>query len=308
VVAPGAPSADDDPGGTPRVPRIVWSVASFAASCVTTGLFGGPLFAATLMGILLAHELGHFVVARRHGVAVSLPLFIPLPPQVSLGTLGAVISMPEPIERRDHLFDVGVAGPLAGLAVALPLLVVGLALSPLGPPSPTGVLEGNSLLYGLIKLAMFGQWLPGGGLDVQLHPVGFAAWVGLLITMINLIPIGQLDGGHIARAALGDAHERLSARLHVGLVVMGVAAGGLLLSLALVADYSLLGALGYASHGLVPWLLWAAMIGIMRSLAGGTYHPPTGDAPLSRGRRRLALAVLVLFLLIFMPVPMRPPL
>lgn len=304
-----AETPDDEPDDEPVVRRHpLWSVATFAASCVTTGMFGGPAFAATLMGILLAHELGHFVVARRHGVEVSPPLFIPLPPQVSLGTLGAVISMPRPIARRDHLFDVGAAGPIAGLVVAIPLLLVGLALSPVGPASPDGMIEGNSIFYGLTKLAMFGQWLPGDGLDVQLHPMAFAAWVGLLITMINLIPIGQLDGGHIARAVLGEAHERLSARLHMGLVAMGVVVGGVLTGLAAVAGRDLLGALRYGLNGLLPWLVWAAMILVMRNLAGGAYHPPTDATPLSPWRRRGGWALLVIFLLIFMPVPMRPPL
>ncbi|MEZ4368655.1 MAG: site-2 protease family protein [Kofleriaceae bacterium] len=284
------------------------SVGTFAACCVTTAWFGGVAFAATLMTILLCHEMGHYVAARHHGVEVSPPVFIPLPPQISLGTLGAVIRMPRPIASRDHLFDVGAAGPIAGLVVAIPLLVVGLATSTVGPVDPNGVLEGNSLLYGGLKLIVLGRWLPADGVDVQLSPMGFAAWVGLLITMINLIPIGQLDGGHVARAALGDRHERLSARLHVGLVVFAVLVGGVLLALARVAGRGWGGALAYAGAGCLPWLLWAAMILLMRRAAEGSYHPEVGDAPLSAGRQRAAALLLVLFLLIFMPVPMRAPL
>ena len=194
----------------------------FAACCATTCLYQGPWFAASLMGILLCHELGHYFVGRRRGVDVSLPYFIPLPPYVTLGTLGAVIKMRSSIRDRNVLFDVGASGPVAGLVVAIPLLVIGLLMSSVGPPEPNSAIEGPSILYALIKLAIFGRWLPGGGDDVQLHPMAFAGWVGLLVTMINLMPIGQLDGGHIARAALGQRHEALSARLHVALLAIGL--------------------------------------------------------------------------------------
>src|SRR4029077_1089619 len=143
--------------------------------------------------------------------------FIPLPPQISLGTLGAVIRMNKPIEDRRALFDLGAAGPIAGLVVAVPLLIIGLQHSTIIASTTDGNLEGTSILYALAKYAVFHRWLPADGVDVNLHPMAFAAWVGLLVTMINLMPIGQLDGGHVARAVLGDAHERWSARLHVAL-------------------------------------------------------------------------------------------
>src|SRR3712207_5971018 len=109
------------------------------------------------MGILVCHEAGHYFVGRHHGVPVSLPYFIPLPPGISLGTMGAVIRMDQPISDRNALFDVGASGPIAGLVVAIPLLCVGLYLSDVGPPDPAGVIEGNSVLYALLKYAMFGQ-------------------------------------------------------------------------------------------------------------------------------------------------------
>jgi len=280
-------------------------LALFVASCVTTWLSGGVAFAATLMGILVCHEAGHYFVGRRHGVPVSLPYFIPLPPQISLGTMGAVIRMDEPISDRNALFDVGASGPIAGLVVAIPLLVVGLSLSELKPPSPEGLIEGNSILYALLKYAMFGRWLPGDGLDVQLHPMAFAGWVGLLITMINLMPIGQLDGGHVARAAIGDAHERWSARLHVALPLIGAATGLVMLAIALEAEQDLTDALLYASYGVGPWMIWALLLGVMRRQAG-EYHPPVGDVPLDPARRRRAIGMLVVFVLIATPVPFRP--
>jgi membrane-associated protease RseP (regulator of RpoE activity) len=276
----------------------------FLACCVTTTWVGGIAFGATLMAILTCHELGHYVVGRRRGVDVSLPYFIPLPPP-TLGTLGAVIRMRRPIEDRGALFDVGAAGPVAGLVIAIPLLVVGLYLSEVGPITPGNTLEGNSILYALLKYAVFGQWLPGDGVDVQLHPMALAGWVGLLVTMINLMPIGQLDGGHIAKAALGDSHEKWSGRLHVSLVFIGFTVAAVMLVEARGAGRDWGEAIRYAGNGLMPWLVWTLLLGWMRRSAG-EYHPPVGDTPLDPARKRLALGMLVLFLLIATPVPFRP--
>ncbi len=276
----------------------------FVACCVTTTWVGGIAFGATLMVILTCHELGHYVVGRRHGVEVSLPYFIPLPPP-TLGTLGAVIRMGKPIEDRGKLFDVGAAGPIAGLVVAIPLLVIGLYLSDLAPVKPGDNLEGNSILYALLKYAVFGRWLPGDGIDVQLHPMALAGWVGLLVTMINLMPIGQLDGGHIAKSALGDSHERWSARLHVALPVIGIVVGAVMLVSARSAGRDWSEAIRYAGTGLTPWMVWTVLLGWMRRQAG-EYHPAVGDAPLDPMRKKLAFAMLVIFLLIATPVPFRP--
>jgi len=287
------------------VSRLWLHLGLFVASCATTYWAGGPYFAATLMTILLCHELGHYVVGRRRGVDISLPYFIPFLPQVSFGTFGAVIGMRRPIADRDALFDVGAAGPVAGLVVAIPLLVVGLSLSEIGPPGKENVIEGNSILYALVKYAMFGRWLPGDGVDVNLHPMAFAAWVGLLVTAINLMPIGQLDGGHVARAALGERHELWSGRLHKALPVVGLVVGGVMFTAAIRAGKDVLGALEYASHGVIPWCVWALLLGWMRRRAG-EYHPAVADMPLAPSRRRAAIAMLVLFLSIVTPVPLRP--
>lgn len=278
----------------------------FLAACGTTYWHGGAGFAAALMGILVCHEFGHYWAGRHHGVDVSLPYFIPLPPQISLGTLGAVIKMNAPIHDRNKLFDVGASGPIAGLCLAIPLLVWGLSLSHVAPLQPDDMIEGNSVLYALLKYAVFGRWLPGEGVDVQLHPVAIAAWVGLLVTQINLMPIGQLDGGHVARAALGQRHETLSRRLHVALPLVGVACAGVMFATALAAGKDALGALGYAKHGAIPWLLWTALLYLMRRGTDGEYHPPVEDAPLTPARRRAAIGMLVVFCLIATPVPWRP--
>lgn len=291
--------------GTPR--ELAIHAGLFAACCTTTWWFAGPYFAATLMAILLCHELGHYVVGRRRGVEVSLPYFIPVPPQFSLGTLGAVIRMRKPISDRNALFDVGAAGPIAGLVVGIPLLVIGLGLSEVGPIQRDDMLEGNSILYAALKYAVFGRWLPSDGLDVQLHPMAFAGWVGLLITMINLMPIGQLDGGHVARAALGQSHETWSARLHVALPVLGLVVAAVMFVVAGRAGRDVLDALSYALSGAMPWLVWTAMLALMRRQAG-EYHPPVGETPLDPRRRRYAVGMLVIFLLIATPVPFRPAL
>lgn len=280
----------------------------FVAACVTTWWFGGVAFAATLMGILLCHEMGHYVVARRHGVDVSLPYFIPMPPQISFGTMGAVIKMKQAITDRDALLDVGAAGPLAGLVVAVPLLVIGLSISELGPISPDTVLEGNSIFYLATKYAVFGEILPDGSTDVQLHPMAFAAWVGILVTMINLIPIGQLDGGHVLRAWIGERHELVSARLHQALLAIAALVATGMIVVARVRDASWSDALSWAATGAIPWMVWAALLAVLRRASDGRYHPPVGEGELSPGRRRLALLVLVVFVLIFTPVPMVPPL
>ena len=277
----------------------------FVACCITTTIASGPVFAATLMFILTCHEFGHYIAGRRRGVDVSLPYFIPMPPVLTFGTLGAVIRMRNTIEDRDALFDVGASGPIAGLVVAIPLLVIGLYLSDVAPLKPHDMIEGNSILYALLKFAVFRQWLPGHGIDVQLHPMASAAWVGLLVTMINLMPIGQLDGGHIAKAALGERHEKLSGHLHRVLPVIGVVVGGVMFAAAMHAGKSVGGALDYAKDGLVPWVVWTLLLGWMRRQAG-EYHPPVGETPLSPWRRRAAFGMLVVFILIATPVPFRP--
>ncbi len=281
----------------------------FVAACVTTYWFGGLAFSGTLMGILLCHEMGHYVMARRHGVDVSLPYFIPMPPQFTFGTMGAVIKMKSAIADRNALIDVGAAGPLAGLVVAVPLLLIGLTRSELSLLEEGMVLEGNSIFYLSAKYLVFGQLLPSGSLDVHLHPMAFAAWVGILVTFINLIPIGQLDGGHVMRAWIGDRHERLSARLHTALLAVAVAVFGGMVVVARSRDVPWDDAAMWAVSGALPWVTWTILLALLRRAGDGNYHPPVGDGnPLTPGRRRLAAIVLVVFVLIFTPVPMVPAL
>ncbi|MFZ2419600.1 MAG: site-2 protease family protein, partial [Anaerolineae bacterium] len=230
----------------------------------------------TLLAILGTHELGHYFVARWHKVDVTLPYFIPVP--FGLGTFGAFIKMKSPVENRRALFDVAVAGPLAGLVVALPLLVIGLLTSPVRPiiSGGGGLQEGNSLLYGLLKLLIYHQWLPGNGVDVHLSSMAFAAWFGLLVTAFNLLPVGQLDGGHI-------------------LYALGVTSRWL--GYGVLAVLLVLGALAWSG-----WYVWAALIYFVTGLE----HPAPLDeiTRLDPPRRWLGAIAIVIFILLFAPIPL----
>lgn len=259
----------------------------------------GLPFALALMFILLSHELAHFFVARRYGSPVSLPYFVPMPLSI-LGTMGAVIFQRGPMRDRKALFDIGIAGPLAGLVVALPLLILGLLFSRVGRPSDfinvreasEVYQEGNSLVYAAAKHLVFGRVLPdpNTGEDVWLSlpaspggPVAFAAWAGLLVTALNLLPIGQLDGGHAAYALLGRRAWTL-AYLMVGL----------------------LGALGVylwvsGNPAAFTWIIWAGL-GL---LLGPRHPPPLNDASgVGRGRTVLGILLVVVFIATFVPVPL----
>ncbi len=242
----------------------------------------GVPYALTLLTILGVHEMGHYVMAKRHKADVTLPYFIPMP--FGLGTMGAVIRLKSPIKNRRQLFDIGVAGPLAGLAIAIPLLIIGLSLSPVefvGRSVP-GAQEGNSILYAVLKFITKGQWLPGGGYDVMINAIAFPAWFGLIVTMINLLPIGQLDGGHIIYALFGRLQWQV----------------------AMVAEFILLGLGMYLAFTtgqiLNVWLLWAILVQVF-----GLRHPPPLDdlTPLDRKRKLIGWATIVIFFLIFTPLP-----
>lgn len=286
-------------GASQLHPELSWFAPRHALQLLPSGL---P-FSATLMAILLSHEMGHYVAARVHGVAASLPLFLPLPMGL-VGTLGAVIALPRTVRDRNALVDIGAAGPLAGLLVALPLLAFGIHLSPVAPSQPGGLVEGNSILYLLLKLAIKGRILPGGGLDVQLHPVAWAGWVGLLVTMINLLPIGQLDGGHIATAWLGERQARLAPWLHRALLLVGAGAAGFT-AWELARRWPLSEALLAALPAGMPWVIWWLLLTVLRRLDGGRYHPPVAGERLSSGRRRLCWTMLALLVLIASPIPLR---
>jgi membrane-associated protease RseP (regulator of RpoE activity) len=242
-----------------------------------TLLLGWP-FSLTLMGILGIHELGHYAYARRHRIEVSPPYFIPLPPPITfIGTLGAFIKMKGPIPNRLALLEIGAAGPIAGFIVAVPALLLGLHLSNVVEIDNAGFFLGESLLMKWATALM----LPGLGSeqDVLLHPVGFAGWIGLLVTMLNLLPLAQLDGGHIAYALLGKRQEWVGRVIFIALLPMGI----------------------FLSPN---WLLWGLLILLMMRTVK---HPPVQDIarPLTPYEVRIGILCLAIFILCFIPVPFR---
>ncbi|MDP9263299.1 MAG: site-2 protease family protein [Acidobacteriota bacterium] len=236
-------------------------------------LLGAP-FSAALLLILLTHEMGHFLYCLRNRVYATLPYFLPIP--TPIGTLGAFIRIRSPIRTRAALFDIGIAGPIAGFVVAVGTLAVAFLLS---QPTPTGMLPseiqfGRPLIFHLVHRAMASLGMVSAPLDaLHLHPVAMAAWVGMLATALNLLPGGQLDGGHIVYALWPRAHRWWTRGTALVLLPMGFLWRG--------------------------WLLWAAIL-----LVTGVRHPPVPPFPgLSRGRLLLAVLGLVILLLTFMPAP-----
>ncbi len=262
-----------------------------------TELASGWVFSLPLMAILMAHEFGHFFAGKYHRVDVSPPYFIPVP-FFLLGTLGAVIQIRERIRSRNALLDIGAAGPLAGMAVAIPVVIYGIATSPVEalPDSPY-ILEGRSLLYLGLLYSLKGP-IPLGH-DIMLTPTALAGWAGLLVTMINLLPFGQLDGGHVAYALLGRRQDQLSRKLLRMLPLLAVivsAAYGISAYLDGIRGDRLI----YDAAAGMHWLVWAFVLWLL-TRATGPDHPPTEDTEVSSRRRLVGWFTLSLFVLLFMP-------
>ena len=267
-------------------------------------LWKGLPFAISMLAILLSHEFGHYLAARFHHTKVTLPYFIPFPFS-PFGTMGAFINIKQLPKNKRVMLDIGLAGPLAGLIIAIPILLLGISLSPVEPlpqtlPAQQGfVLEGNSALYLLAKLAVKGEllpqpavppanpvlyWLryiftssplPWGGRDVMMHPIAWAGWAGLLVTALNLIPAGQLDGGHLMFVLLGRKAVRFVPFIIGALILMGFVWSG--------------------------WWLWAFLIFAL----GRVYMEPLDQiTPLDPPRKLLAVVGVILFFLVFTPVPL----
>jgi len=244
-------------------------------------LLNGLPFAFTILVILLAHEMGHYLTCRYYGIDATLPYLIPAPPPFNpFGTFGAVIKIRSRFPDRRQLFDVGIAGPLAGFVFIIPSLIVGLQLStPFSLADPSqGTLEfGEPLIFHLAAMAFF----PGeAGAPISLHPIGWAAWFGMLATSINLLPIGQLDGGHIVYGLFGARIHRI-----ISFVAFGALVG-----------------ISFYSWPMLGYLLFALILIFI-----GFRHPrPSAEFPrLGRGRFLIALIALIIFVLTFMPVPVR---
>lgn len=276
-------------------------------------IWTGWPFAVSMMGILFAHEMGHYLMCRYYNVPATLPFFIPAPFISPLGTLGAFIAMRGIPKNKRVLFDVGVAGPLAGVIIAIPVLFIGLSLSQLGPigQGTPGLLEGNSIFYLFSKYLVFGKLLPepismGGlspvmywlryfltaqpipfnGLDVQLNPVALAGWAGLLVTALNLVPVGTLDGGHVAYGLFGEKARRIFPVAIGALIALSLLPSLLTLSL---------GAFNFS------WLLW---VFILFWLGNVRTQPLDDITPLDGKRRALGFVMLLIFVLLFTPIPL----
>ena len=298
-------------GEAPRLPRILIHVALFLATVLTTMMAGafqvdmsffqnpwilfetpwiifkGIPFAVSILAILTAHEMGHYFMSRRHQLNVSLPYYIPGPPLIPFvtgmppmlpGTFGAIIRIRSPIMDKRALLDVGCSGPLSGLVVVVPVLMVGLYFSQvitLPPRAGLGIALGEPLLFRLVSWLMFGSLGPNQ--HVLIHPVAYAGWLGLLITALNLLPVGQLDGGHVIYALFPRWHRHISIAFLGMLVVIGILAWP-------------------------GWLLWAALLIFL-----GLRHPrPYCDwIALDRRRRILGGLTILVFVLTFSPMPIR---
>ena len=259
----------------------------FLATCFTTFLTGwlqnnswqaGLWYGGAIISILLAHEMGHYIMCKKYGISVTLPFFIPFPPFISpFGTLGAVIKMESRIPSRKALFDVAVAGPLAGLFLTIPAIYFGIQLSEIvdsQPADASGMIYlGESFLFA--KLSNLAQSVPENQ-DVMLHPLAYAGWAGLFVTALNLLPIGQLDGGHIVYALIGRGHK-------------------------IVATTALIAFAGIAIFIFHGWILLLIML-----IWFGYKHPPTMDeTPVDTKRIVIGVITLLIFLLSFTPEPFK---
>ena len=269
-------------------PRIWINILLFLSTILTTLLAGAYLaevnpikhpdliykgipFSFALMSILLSHELGHYLMSRRHKVDATLPYFIPAPTMV--GTFGAVIRMNSNVPDRRALLDIGATGPIVGFIVSIPCLVVGLWLSRTTPGTSEGMTFGSSLFLEAVSKGFFPS-VPEGYV-INIHPVALAGWLGLLVTMMNLLPIGMMDGGHIAYALFGGWHRHISRAMIVILLLMGI-------------------------FGWFGWAIWGVV-----NIFFGLRHPPpiNPDIPLDRKRKILAVLAGLIFIITFVPTP-----
>lgn len=255
-----------------QVSLIIWQALAHPQL-----LAQGATFACALLAILTAHEAGHYVACRRYGVDASLPFFIPAPPLFLAGTFGAFIKIRSPIPSRRALFDIGVAGPLAGFVVALPIAIAGLlTLQPSAPLTEGAIILNDPLLFRLMGRALHVELM-----NAQGGPLYFAAWIGMLVTGLNLIPVGQLDGGHATYAVCGArAHKMLGQAAFIAVSTLAI--------------------MGWLWHSSPSGFLYAVLLAVMLRVR----HPqPEVDTPLDRSRMIVALITLLVFALSFTPFP-----
>jgi membrane-associated protease RseP (regulator of RpoE activity) len=266
--------------------RVLWHLTLLGLTAITTTIFGtlflssltsGLLFSFTLLAILGAHEMGHYLACRLYSVRATLPYFIPAP--IGIGTFGAFIKIKAPIPNKRALFDIGIAGPLAGFAFVIPAAIIGLYFA---DPAVGALAGGDGIVFHDPPLFRAIAKLLGVPYDIQANPIWLAAWVGCLVTSLNLLPVGQLDGGHVVYAAFGARWHWLIARIiYVGVIALTVAS--------------------YFLGGWMGWALYVIILTIMLRVG----HPPVmdEDEPLGLARQIVTVISLLVFLLCFMPAP-----
>lgn len=288
---------------------ILTVITTFISGYFINGtVASGIYFSASLLIILGAHEMGHYLYARKHRVVVTPPYFIPAPPFISpIGTFGAVIQIKSRMNTRKELFDVGVAGPILGIIFAFPILLLGLYLSNVvnveNETITTAFVLGDSLIFMLFSNLVFGEIQQG--FEIFLHPIAFAGWIGLLVTALNLIPSGQLDGGHIVYSVFPKKwHLIISKTVIAILIVFGFGTEQIFF---LLKEYDIFDVAGTSLSllefkGWLGWLLWALILTFL-----GTKHPPTFYDEIDIGTKRKVIAVLALliFIVCFIPVPIK---
>jgi membrane-associated protease RseP (regulator of RpoE activity) len=280
AVDPPAPVASGILGYVLYVPKYYWRIVAALLSQAIADpnlVKSGLIFSTALLTILMAHEMGHYLACRYYGVRATLPFFIPAPPLFLTGTFGAFIKMKSPIPSRRALFDIGLAGPLAGFVALLPIALGGLLiLHPAPPLKGEGIVFNDPLLFQIIAK------LTGANLvNASPNPFYMAAWIGLLVTSLNLMPVGQLDGGHGTLAVFGQrAHKVIGRLAFVTVAVMSV--------------------LGFIWHGSPSGFLYTVLLAVMLNVR----HPaPEEMEPLGRARMAVAIITLIVFALSFVPFP-----
>lgn len=249
----------------------------FLLTFASTFFVGGILYSVSIMSILFAHEMGHYLMSRKYGVPATMPYFIPFPFS-PFGTFGAIIKMKGIIINKKALFDIGVGGPLAGFIVSLPFIFIGIKLSSveLIAKDARFLQLGDPLLFKMLQWVLIGE-MPEG-YDLVLHPFGYAGWVGLFVTALNLLPVGQLDGGHIIYALFGEKSKKIYIAVVLVMAVFAV----------------------FYNPSWIGWVILAILL-----LIFGMKHPQTVDTEtgLDPKRRFIAFIVLIIFILSFTPTP-----
>ena len=288
--------------------NVTYLIDFFGSGSISNGV----TFSAALLFILSAHEMGHYYYGKKYGVDITPPYFIPAPPLISpIGTFGAFIKIKSPIATKRALFDIGIAGPLVGICAAIPVIMIGIKLSSIVDPSSLefegGMTLGLPLIFSFLVDSFFGNVPEGKDLLLHLHPVAFAGWIGLFVTALNLIPAGQLDGGHIMYALFPRKwHRRASLSMIFLLLILGIGTQPIIQLLQLLwrgiplESYKDI----FTFDGWLGWVMWAMLLSIM-----GTRHPPTMDdnIPLDGKRKLLGVIALLVFIGCFTPVPIGLP-